>query len=261
VEQLRQTLNHIRPLDRSLTARVQARLDNLTKPHGSLGRLEELALRCALITGRERPRVDKKVLFICCADHGVCDEGVSAYPREVTAQMVYNFLRGGAAITVLGRQLGINVQVVDLGVDHDFDPHLLGLVQKKIGRGTANFARGPAMSTAAAVQAIETGIMLARDAVRDGAQLLGIGEMGIGNTTAATALLSALGDFPPEELVGLGTGIDEATRQRKIAVIYKALARNFLDLLIRLDVWRALADMKLRVWLASVSLAPRCVSQ
>lgn len=226
MEKFRQILKQTRPVDTSLTTQVQARLDTLTKPRGSLGRLEELALRCALITGQERPCVDKKTLFICCADHGVCEEGISAYPREVTAQMVYNFLRGGAAITVLARQFGIEVRIVDIGVDHDFDPRLPGLIQKKIGRGTANFTRGPAMSAAAAVQAIETGIELARDAVSDGAQILGIGEMGIGNTTAATALLSALGDFASEELTGTGTGINEETRRRKIAVVRKALARN-----------------------------------
>ena len=111
------TLAQIRPLNTSRSDSIQARLDSLTKPRGSLGRLEEVALRCALITGRDRPRVDHKVLIVCCGDHGVCDEGVSAYPREVTAQMVYNYLRGGAAITVLARQLGIELQVVDLGVD------------------------------------------------------------------------------------------------------------------------------------------------
>jgi nicotinate-nucleotide--dimethylbenzimidazole phosphoribosyltransferase len=198
----------------------------LTKPRGSLGRLEDLALRCALMIGQERPRVDEKVLFICCADHGVCEEGISAYPREVTAQMVYNFLRGGAAITVLARQLGITVRIVDMGVDHDFDPRLPGLIQKKIGKGTANFTRSPAMSAAAAVQAIETGIELAREAVGAGAQMLGIGEMGIGNTTAATALLSALGDLDPEQLAGVGTGVDEETRRKKIMIVRKAIARN-----------------------------------
>jgi nicotinate-nucleotide--dimethylbenzimidazole phosphoribosyltransferase len=209
-----------------LAPRIQARLDNLTKPRGSLGRLEDLALRCVLIAGQERPRVDQKVLFVCCADHGVCEEGVSAYPREVTAQMVYNFLRGGAAISVLARQLGISVRVVDFGVDHDFAPTLSGLVQKKIGRGTANFMHGPAMSSAAAVQAIEAGIAMATSAVQNGAQLLGIGEMGIGNTTSATALLSALGDFDPAELTGVGTGVDEHTRRKKIEVVRSAIARN-----------------------------------
>lgn len=226
MDKFRQVMKQIQPIDVTLSTQVQERLDQLTKPRGSLGQLEELALRCAVILRQVRPRVDKKTLFLCCADHGVCEEGVSAYPRTVTAQMVYNFLRGGAAISVLARQFGIAVHIVDIGVDHDFAPHLSGLIQRKIGRGTANFARGPAMSAAAAVRAIEVGIELARTAVSDGAQVLGIGEMGIGNTTAATALLSALGDFAPEDLAGVGTGIDEETRRRKVAVVCKALARN-----------------------------------
>lgn len=226
MEKLRQTLKHIQPLDLTLAARVQARLDSLTKPQGSLGRLEELALRCALIRGQERPLVHEKVLFVCCADHGVCEEGVSAYPREVTAQMVYNYLRGGAAVSVLARQGGVAVRVVDIGVDHDFLFDLPGLLHRKIGRGTANFTKGPAMSSLAAVQAVEIGIELADTEVRAGAQLLGVGEMGIGNTTVATALLAALGDFDPETLAGVGTGVDEQTRGKKVEVVRRALARN-----------------------------------
>ena len=223
------TLAQIQPLHTLLADRVQARLDSLTKPRGSLGRLEEIALLCALITGHERPRTDHKVLIILCGDHGVCDEGVSAYPREVTAQMVYNFLRGGAAISVLARQLGITVRVVDVGVDHDFAPELSGLIRRKVSHGTANFAHGPAMTQAQTLQAIEVGITLAADAIRAGAQLLGVGEMGIGNTTAATAVLSALSGIAPETLTGLGTGIDEAGRRRKAAVVKHALAHHQLD--------------------------------
>lgn len=226
---LEQTLTRIRPLDYALADRVQSRLDCLTKPQGSLGRLEELALRYALITAQERPRLQHKVLFVFCADHGVSAEGVSAYPKEVTAQMVYNFLRGGAAITVLARHLRIAVKVVDVGVDHDFAPQLPGLVQRKIAYGTANFTHGPAMTRAAAVQAVETGIALTEEAIGAGAQLLGVGEMGIGNSTAAAALLSALSGLPVEELTGTGTGIDAATRQKKIAVIRRALACNRPD--------------------------------
>jgi nicotinate-nucleotide--dimethylbenzimidazole phosphoribosyltransferase len=143
--------------------------------------------------------------------------------------MVYNFLRGGAAITVLARQLGIEVRVVDLGVDHDFDPLLPGLIQRKIGRGTANLARGSAMTQKAAVQAVETGITLAEEVIREGAQLLGVGEMGIGNSTAAAALLAAFSGIDPEELTGTGTGIDETLRRRKIAVVRRALACNRPD--------------------------------
>ncbi|MGH7961851.1 MAG: nicotinate-nucleotide--dimethylbenzimidazole phosphoribosyltransferase [Candidatus Binatia bacterium] len=229
MQRLEQTLSRILPLDSALAGRVQARLDSLTKPRGSLGRLEELALRCALITGQERPQVESKVLFVLCADHGVCDEGVSAYPREVTAQMVQNFLRGGAAITVLARQLGINIRVVDMGVAHDFDPHLPELIQHKIGRGTANLARGPAMTREAALRAVETGIALAEEAVCEGAQLLGVGEMGIGNSTTAAALLSAFSGISPEELTGTGTGIDEGARRKKVEVVHRALACNRPD--------------------------------
>jgi nicotinate-nucleotide--dimethylbenzimidazole phosphoribosyltransferase len=227
VEKLRQTLKQIRPLETTLIPHIQARLDKLTKPRGSLGRLEELALRCALIRGQERPLVHPKVLFVCCADHGVCEEGVSAYPREVTAQMVYNYLRGGAAVSVLARQSGVTVRVVDLGVDHDFPPDSPGLLQRKVGRGTANFAKGPAMSSRSAVRTLEIGIELATAEVQSGAQLLGIGEMGIGNTTVATALFAALGDFDPETLAGIGTGIDAQTRRKKVEVVRRALARNY----------------------------------
>jgi len=226
---LEETLQRICLFDSALADRVQHRLNTLTKPRGSLGRLEELALRCALITGSERPSLYQKVLFVCCADHGVSAEGVSAYPRAVTAQMVYNFLRGGAAISVLARQLGITVRVVDLGVDHDFAPELPGLLQHKIGRGTANIARGPAMPRNEAVYAVETGIAVAEDAIQGGAQLLGVGEMGIGNTTAATALLAALSSIDPEELTGIGTGVDVAGRRHKVAVVRQALACNSPD--------------------------------
>jgi nicotinate-nucleotide--dimethylbenzimidazole phosphoribosyltransferase len=143
--------------------------------------------------------------------------------------MVYNYLRGEAAITVLARQLGISVHVVDLGVDHEFTPHLPGLIQRKIGRGTANLAQGSAMTQAEALRAVEAGMVLTEEAVGEGAQLLGVGEMGIGNSTVATALLSALTGIPPEELTGLGTGIEETTRQKKITVVRRALDCNRPD--------------------------------
>jgi len=227
VEKLNQILKQIRPVDISLAPRVQAHLNSLTKPLGSLGRLEEIALRCALITGDVHPQAERKTLFVFCADHGVCEEGVSAYPREVTAQMVYNYLRGGAAVSVLARQYGVSVHVVDVGVDKAFPADLPGLLQKKIGRGTANFTKGPAMSSLAAVRAIEMGIELAAEKGQAGVQLLGIGEMGIGNTTVAAALLAVLGDVDPETLTGAGTGVDAQTRRKKVEVVRSALARNY----------------------------------
>src|SRR5881396_386965 len=163
---LEQTLSWIRPIDPTLAGRVQARLDHLTKPRGSLGRLEELALRCALISGQEWPQVNVKVLFVCCADHGVCAEGVSAYPQEVTAQMVQNFLRGGAAINALARHADAEVRVVDIGVATAISA-LPGLLIRKVRPGTANMARGPAMSRAEAQQCLEIGIALATQCASD----------------------------------------------------------------------------------------------
>ncbi|MGE0826952.1 MAG: nicotinate-nucleotide--dimethylbenzimidazole phosphoribosyltransferase [Candidatus Binatia bacterium] len=223
------TLNQIGPLGTTLTGRIQARLDSLTKPRGSLGRLEEVALRCALIAGHEHPQVHNKVLIVCCGDHGVCDEGISAYPRAVTAQMVYNYLRGGAAISVLARQLQIALHVVDLGVDHDFAPDLPGLMQRKVAHGTANFTQRPAMTRVEARQAVETGIVVASEAVRTGAQLLGVGEMGIGNSTAAAALCAALSGRSPEEFTGFGAEVSEARRRHKVAIIQRALDRHRPD--------------------------------
>lgn len=225
---LEETLQRIQPVNTSIAARVQARLDQLTKPRGSLGRLEDLALGYAVAVGKETPDLQRKVLFVFCGDHGVAEEGVSAYPKEVTAQMVYNFLRGGAAITVLARELGIEVAVVDIGVDHEF-ARTPGLVSRKIKRGTANIVRGAAMLRAEARRGVQVGIELAQEKIKTGAHLLGVGEMGIGNSTAATAVFSAFTSIPPEELTGYGTGIDDAAWERKVAAVRQALAVNQPD--------------------------------
>jgi len=187
-----------------------------------------------MITGREHPQVTKKVLFVFCGDHGVTAEGVSAYPREVTAQMVVNFLHGGAAISVLACQFGIDVSIVAVGVDVDFSPEQSEhpapsrLINRKIGRGTENFTHRPAMTQEAAVRAIEVGISLTTESIHNGAQLIGAGEMRIGNTTSATALLCFLSGLSPEELTGAGTGIHEEARQKKIAVL-RTVGENSSD--------------------------------
>ena len=188
---LDETLKQIRPLDRCSEARAQQRLDSLTKPQGSLGRLEELARRIAVIQGKVPPRLGRKLLFIFAADHGITEEGVSAYPKDVTAQMTYNFLKGGAAINVLARHYGVDTEVVDVGVDYEFAAPG-GLRNYKIRRGTANFARGPAMTRDEAVRSVELGIELVREAAAENIFLLGAGDMGIGNTSSATAILCAL---------------------------------------------------------------------
>jgi nicotinate-nucleotide--dimethylbenzimidazole phosphoribosyltransferase len=186
-----------------LEASIRRRLDLLTKPTGSLGRLEDLALQVGLIQGSDMPSVSRKAMLLFCADHGIVEEGVSPYPQEVTAQMVANFRSGGAAITVLCRQYGIEPVIVDMGV----------------GKPTRNFSREPAMSRAEVQRAMDMGMAHAEDG-----DLLGAGEMGIGNSTAAAALLCAFTDINPHEAAGRGTGLDDAGVARKAEVIARALA-------------------------------------
>jgi nicotinate-nucleotide--dimethylbenzimidazole phosphoribosyltransferase len=232
---LDETLKQIHPLDRSSESAAQQRLDSLTKPQGSLGRLEELARRIAVIQGKAPPRLGRKLLLVFAADHGIAEEGVSAYPREVTAQMTYNFLNGGAAINVLARHHGVDTEVVDVGVDYEFaGPR--GLRNCKVRRGTANFARGPAMTRDEAVRSVELGIELAREAAAENIFLLGAGDMGIGNTSSATAILCALTGVAPADAAGRGTGIDDATLRRKIAAIERGLDINRPDANDPLDV-------------------------
>jgi nicotinate-nucleotide--dimethylbenzimidazole phosphoribosyltransferase len=219
---LETTLAQIQPLDPQLAAQAQQHLDRLTKPPGSLGRLEELARRYVAITGTVPPRIERKAVIVFAADHGVVAEGVSAYPQEVTAQMVHNFLRGGAAINALARHAGAEVRVVDIGVAAAF-PALPGLLARKVRPGTANMVHGPAMSRAEAQQCLEIGITLADECARDGVSLVATGDMGIGNTTASSALVALFTGTPIEQVTGYGTGIDAATWQHKVAVIKRAL--------------------------------------
>ena len=215
-------------------AAVHARWDSLTKPPGSLGRLESLVADYAAMRGEVMPAVPAKAIYIFCADHGVTAEGVSAWPSEVTAQMVRNFLRGGAAISVLGRELDLDLVVVDAGVNADPIP---GALDRKVRRGTANFATGPAMTRAEAELAIRHGRALAADSQ---AQLAGLGEMGIGNTTAASALASVFTGLPPAETVGSGAALPASAHQHKCAIVARALALHRPD---AADPIRALATV------------------
>jgi nicotinate-nucleotide--dimethylbenzimidazole phosphoribosyltransferase len=233
--ELARRLGAIGPLARGGEDEARRHLDSLTKPPGSLGRLEEIALRLALLGGGRPPSVAHPVVFTFAADHGVVAEGVSAYPQVVTAQMVENFLRGGAAVNVLARQAGARVVVADFGVASPL-PRAPGLVACPIGPGTANMAAGPAMSRAQAVGAIESGARLADDAMDAGADLLATGEMGIGNTTAASAIAAAITGALPAEVTGRGTGVDDATLVRKVAVVRRALEINRPDPRDGLDV-------------------------
>jgi len=232
---LEKTLERIRPLDWSFEGEVQKRLDSLTKPQGSLGKLEELARRVAVIHRKVPPQLGRKLLFVFAADHGITEEGVSAYPKEVTAQMTYNFLRGGAAINVLARHYDVEVEVIDVGVDYEFD-NPAGLRSCKVRRGTDNFSRGTAMSRSEAAQSIETGIRLVEEIALENLFLLGAGEMGIGNTSSAAAILCALTGAKPHDVVGRGTGIDDPTWGRKVAAIERGLEINRPDAKDPLDV-------------------------
>lgn len=226
---LEKTLKTIKPVDASLKATIQAHLDDLTKPQGSLGRLEEFAMRYCLAAGTAKPVMGKARICCFAGDHGVSVEGVSAFPREVTPQMVYNMLAGGAAINVFVRHIGAELKVVDMGVDADF-AMVPGLVDRKIARGTANLAVGPAMTLAQTTQALEAGISLAAEAAREGVTLLGTGDMGIANTTPATALFAAYLGLKPADITGRGTGVSDQGLQHKIAVIERGLAANKLAL-------------------------------
>jgi len=224
---LSRLVDRIAPLDVTAGEAVQRHLDSLTKPPGSLGRLEEIAWRLAVLRGG-RPRVERPVLFTFAADHGVVTEGVSAYPQSVTAQMVENFVRGGAAVNVLANDAGARVIVADFGIVNPVAPSA-ALVQCRIGAGTANMALAPAMSRDQALRAIQAGAALAEEAIAEGADLLGTGEMGIGNTTAASAITAAVTGAPPATVTGRGTGIDEGAWRRKVQVVERALALNRPD--------------------------------
>jgi len=211
--------------DSTAEAAARARQDTLTKPPGSLGRLEALSIQLAAITGKARPSVARKAVIVMVADHGVVLEGVSAYPAAVTQQMVRNFMRGGAAINVLARQAGARVTVVDIGVAAEFEAEP-GILSRKIAPGTHNMARSPAMSRIQAETAVLEGIDVVQGEIAQGVDLLATGDMGIGNTTAAAAITAVITGSPIARVTGRGTGIDEAGLARKIKTIERALAVN-----------------------------------
>lgn len=219
------TLSIIKPINKEWHDIAQKHLDNLTKPPGSLGRLEEFARMLVAMTENKKPILDKKVIFTFAGDHGVTEEGVSAYPKEVTQQMVFNFLRGGAGINVLARHAGADVIVVDIGVDHDFG-ELDGLINLKVINGTKNFTKGPAMTRDNAVRCIETGIELANGYAKKGYKIFGTGDMGIGNTTPSSAIAAVLIGRTVSEVTGKGTGITDESLQNKIKVIEKGIKLN-----------------------------------
>lgn len=215
-------------LDKQAQINAQKKLDSLTKPLGSLGRLEDIARQICGIRQKTVSSLGKKVIVVMAADHGVVAEGVSAYPQEVTPQMVYNFLNGGAGINVLSAHVGAEVKVVDMGIAQDMRG-VEGLIDMKISKGTKNMAEGKAMTTAQAKGSVEKGIELALVLAEQGYTILGTGDMGIGNTTASSAITSVICGAQASDVTGYGTGIDEESHRKKIETVIKSIKKNRPD--------------------------------
>lgn len=227
---IERTAASVVPLDSRSLEKAQARLDNLTKPKGSLGRLEEVAAAISAMTMDEKPSFGRKVIFTLAADHGICEEGVSAYPQEVTVQMVYNFLRGGAAINVLAAHAGAEVIIVDMGVKGDIKTDSASFMGRKIARGTDNFAKGPAMSYGKACESIAAGIEVFEEAYASRKiDIAGVGEMGIGNTASSSAIVSVITGLDAGLVTGRGTGLDDESYLKKVDVIRRSVALNRPD--------------------------------
>lgn len=229
------TIPVIPELDEKSAQAACERQAQLTKPAGSLGQLEDLSIRLAAIARTPRPSFTRKGVIVMAGDHGIAREGVSAYPVEVTSQMVLNFLNGGAAINVLARQAGARVVIVDIGVATDFED-FPGLLRRKVAYGTASMTSGPAMSRDQAEAAIQIGIDVVQDEIANGLDLVATGDMGIGNTTPSSAIVSVFTGLPPAQVTGRGTGLDDQGWQRKVAAIERALEVNQPDPKDALDV-------------------------
>ena len=222
-DSLQSVIETITPPAENLRSAAQDKIDNKTKPLGALGKLEDLAVQMSLIQGDLNPALKRKALYVFAGDHGIAAEGVSAFPAEVTGQMVQNFLSGGAAINVICRHQGIDIRVVDMGVNADFDDHPV-LLQKKVRKGTRNFAGQNAMTVEEAARALENGAAVFNDAHQEQEiDIVGLGEMGIANTTSATAIICAVTGVSPVEATGRGTGVDDRGLEHKAKVIQKAL--------------------------------------
>ncbi len=236
MEILEKAIASIKPVDKEIFETANQRLADQARPAGSLGLLEPASARLASIAGTLDVRLENKVIVTCAGDHGVVAEGVSLFPQEVTPQMVYNFVNQGASINVLAKHAHATVQVADLGVNFDFEPEL-PIFHKKIGKGTANFARQPAMTREDAVRSVEAGIEIVNELLEKGpVDILGTGDMGIGNTTPSSAIIAAFSGIAVEKLTGRGTGIDDKALENKIKVIENALALHRPDPKDPLDV-------------------------
>lgn len=222
------TIANIKPLDQAALAQARERQDILTKPASSLGRLEELSVKLAGIQGKAIPQIQQKAVIVMAADHGVVAQGTSAYPQEVTTQMVENFLNGGAAINVISRQIGASVIIVDMGVAGNLAPRP-ALISRKIAAGTRDMCLGPAMTLEQATRSVEAGIEIVTGEIAKGLDIVATGEMGIGNTTASAAVCAVMTGHSAAEVTGRGTGLDDKQLQHKIDVIDKALSLHKPD--------------------------------
>lgn len=240
--------------DEAAAEAARRRQDRLTKPRGSLGRLEDISIRMASLLGNPSPELGRKAVVVFAADHGVTEEGVSAYPSAVTAQMVTNFLRGGAAVSALARQANARVRVVDLGVSGGIRHP--DLIARRIRDGTRNIARGPAMTRSEAERAIKAGSEVVASVYAEGLDVLAVGDMGIGNTTPASAVIAALTGSGVARVTGRGTGLDEAALRRKVAVIERALEVNAPDPADPLDVLSKVGGLEIAAMCGAFIAAP-----
>lgn len=232
---LQQTIRRIEGLDQEMMEKAQERVDSLIKPPHSLGKLEDLAVQLAGIYSALYPAVDQKSIVVMAADHGVYEEGISANPQEVTYAQTMFIAKGITGVGVLAKPSGAKIVTVDIGVKGEF-PSGAGVIDRKIKQGAGNIAQGSAMTGEEAIQSLEVGIEIANAEILKGANLLGTGEMGIGNTTPSTAILSVLGNIPPEEITGNGAGTGRGGIAHKAAVIRKAIEINYPDKRDAIDV-------------------------
>jgi len=232
---IEEIVSRIKPLDQSAMSSARDRQNMLTKPQGSLGRLESLSIQIAGITGQARPQIQHKVVTVMAGDHGVVAEGVSAFPQEVTPQMVLNFLYGGAAINVLSKHVGARVVIVDMGVAVAMDAHPQ-LISRRVGSGTGNIAKGPAMTRTQAAESILSGVEIVEAEIAQGLDILATGDMGIGNTTPSAAIACVVTKKSASEIVGRGTGVNDEGLRRKILAVENALKVNQPDTKDGLDI-------------------------
>jgi nicotinate-nucleotide--dimethylbenzimidazole phosphoribosyltransferase len=233
-----------------LAAEIQQKIDTRTKPPGSLGMLEEIVMKISMIQQTETPDITNPTLIVFAADHGLADEGVSAFPKEVTPQMVFNFLNGGAAVNVFAEQNGFDLQVVDAGVDFEFE-NCPALIDKKIAKGTANILQGPAMTPEQCEKALQAGAELVVEAHLKGTNLIAFGEMGIGNTSSAALIMSRILNLPVSECTGRGTGLDDEKLKNKIKILEKALDKH-PDAVNAMDVLQCLGGFEIAMTAGAV---------